>query len=247
LKVRFHGQGCASPEKELQNIAYAKSLGLPDIWEAKASRLAFIGGGHSIGGHVDALRNFDGERWIAAGAFPWCLENGIEGAFMACGAEPSISRLAQGAKRALLASACDPSLFDALKDADLRLFHLVHEPLEKMNHGPSTATCAPYQAVRVGFKELIFYGCDSSYPFNGTSHLYEDEKHPYEMVVRCGGEDFKTTPLLLMQAEYLSTVIRAVPKVFKEESGGLLRALVKDPEYDITHGTPQLHQLLKVA
>jgi hypothetical protein len=247
LKVRFHGVGCATPEREQFNIAYAKSLDLPDVWEARASRLAFIGGGHSIGKHLEELQKFDGEIWISAGAFPWCLENGIEGAFIACGAEPAISPLAKGAHKALLATSCDPSLFEALKGADLRIFDLVHEPLEKMNHGPSTATCAPYQAVKVGFKEVIFYGCDSSYPKNGTSHYYEDARHPYEMNVRCGGEDFLTDPLLLMQAEYLSTVIRAVPKVFKEESGGLLRALVKDQEYDITAGTQKLHELLKAA
>jgi hypothetical protein len=247
LKVRFVGKGCAAPEKEKSNISHARSLGLPYLKEVGVSRLAFIGGGHSIGAYVDELRNFNGERWIAAGAFPWCLKNGIEGAFMACGAEPDISPLAIGAKRAVLATSCDPSMFEVLKDAKVEIFDLVHEPIDQMNHGSSTATCVPFQAVKAGFTEVTFYGCDSSYPFTGSTHFYEDSKHQYEINVRCNDEDFRADPLLLLQAEYLSACIRAVPKVFSEKSGGLLGAMVKKPEWDITHGTKQLHDFLKAA
>jgi hypothetical protein len=82
---------------------------------------------------------------------------------------------------------------------------------------------------------------------DGDSHAYENCKHPYQIDVKANGETFHTEALLLLQAEYMATMLRHAPNVFKEKSGGLLRALVKDPEYDVTRISTALQDFMKAA
>ena len=243
MKIRFHGVGCVPLETMERNRALSHGRGLPFISETSCERLAVIGGGHSIRDCADELKSFDGDRWIVAGAFNWCKENGIKGKFFSIDPQAFVADLAKNAEEAVLSSCTAPEVFDMLKDADVQIFDLVDG--EDINHGPSTVTAAFFQAVNAGYKEVIFYGCDSSYPENSTSHLYEDAKHPYQLTVKCNGHTFNTEALLLLQAEYMATMIRLAPHVFKEKSDGLLRAMVQDMDYDITHATQELHNFLE--
>lgn len=245
MKIRFYGEGCL-PDEILERNRLL-SAGYPPLGDASCERLAVIGGGHSITDHIEELRAFDGERWISASAFKWCAEHGIDGWFYNAHPRPLVKPLAVGVKKALLWDSTDPSVFQTIQGADVRVFPLKHGATD-IDHGITTVTCAPTMAVRAGFKDITFFGCDSSWPAGASTHTYEDNAGiGYRIRVRCGGEDFDTSPHYLAQAEYLATVIRSIPKVFKERSGGLLRAMVKDPEYDITHGTMDLHRDLVAA
>ena len=64
------------------------------------------------------------------------------------------------------------------------------------------------------------------------------------MRLHCDGQTFTTSPDFFIQAEYLSEVIRAAPEVFREESGGLLRGLVKDKDYDMVWACEELQKIL---
>ena len=243
MKIRFHGVGCVDRDTLDRNIAHSKSLGLPAAKNGGRNRLAVIGGGHSILNHVDELRNFDGDRWIIAGAFRWCLENGISGTFFNVDPQDFIADLAYGAEKAIVASCTHPALFDTMKDKDVQVFDLISEG-DMINHGSSAATAVPVLSVQCDYREIVFYGCDSSYEHGGWTHAYEDAKDQYGLVVKCNNETFYTTPALLLQAEYLSTMIRIAPHVFKEKSGGFLRAQIADQEYDLTHATRALYEFL---
>jgi hypothetical protein len=52
------------------------------------------------------------------------------------------------------------------------------------------------------------------------------------ILVTVEGQDFLTEPEYLLQALWLSNVLRALPKLYAEESGGLLRALIRAKEWD---------------
>jgi hypothetical protein len=70
------------------------------------------------------------------------------------------------------------------------------------------------------------------------------------MIVRCNGEDYETAADMLMQAEFMSVVLRSCPSVFINRSEGLLKALVEadaDLDYDITHGDKSLCERVRNA
>jgi hypothetical protein len=48
----------------------------------------------------------------------------------------------------------------------------------------------------------------------------------------------------LAQAELLAELIRSAPGVFCDRSGGLLSALVADPEYDIVAASKDIHEAI---
>ena len=239
MKIRFHGVGCVPMEQMARNVEACHALGIPDVGDAKRTRLAVVGGGHSLLSHLDELRNFDGDLWIVAGAHRWCAWHGIKGWFFAIGPELVIAELAHDVTHAVLSSCVDPSVFEAVKGAQIRVLNLTSSG-DMIDHGPSTVTAGFVHAIRAGYREVTFYGCDSSYQEGWNSHAYENAPHPYRINVQCNGERFHTEALLLLQAEYMATMIRHAPNVFKEKSGGLLRAMVADPEYDVTHRSQEL-------
>ena len=252
MKHRFYGVGVATKEQTESYVANCHALGIPSIKGTGRVRLAVIGGGHSVKDHIQELRDFDGDRWIIASAFHWCQEQGIDGTFFSVCPQPKIAQLATGAKDAILASCSHPDVFTELKDAYVQYFDLVSEG-DMMNHGVSAATSTFVQALLVGYTDITFYGCDSSYLDGQTTHAYEDARHPYELRVKANGEEFLTDPLLMLQAEYMAKMLSLPIKdaltgkpvqIFKEKSGGLLRALISDPDYDIVGGTPAVRDIL---
>lgn len=211
----------------LANAAKNKLLGHKTYrsWRG-AQRLAVVGGGPSINEHLDTLRGWDGDVWAINGAWKWCRDNGIEATFFACDPHPIVSQWASGASRALLEISCHPSAFDVLSDIYTFDADVENGGIASV---ASTASCAPHLAIRMGYRSVTFFGCESSYPPN-ASHAYMNEARSEQMIVRCNGEDYLTAPDLFLQAIGLSEFIRGVPEFLSEKCGGLLRAMVSDPK-----------------
>jgi hypothetical protein len=135
------------------------------------------------------------------------------------------------ADKAIVEISCDPDVFEVLKDAEVYTFDTDQE-----NGGiagaASTASCAPHLAIRMGYRSVKFFGCESSYLPN-KSHAYMDEDRKEQMIIRCGNHDFLTAPDLFLQAIGLSQYIRDVPEFLSNEDGGLLTAMVQNPEYQV--------------
>ena len=129
---------------------------------------------------------------------------------------------------------------DSLKDADVEAVHVGGEGGQAV--GPTTATAIPILAVKRGHKNITFFGCESSY--GETTHAYQDLNAEL-MQVRCNGQDFLTDPTMMMQAEILGRQIRAAPNVLHENSGGLLRAVIADPEIDVLAAHQSIHDRLE--
>ena len=85
-------------------------------------------------------------------------------------------------------------------------------------------------AREMGYEEISFFGCDSS--FGDRTHAYMDESYLSFMKVRCAGQIYDTCLPLLYQALCLAEVMREAPEFFRCCSGGLLAALVSDPDYE---------------
>lgn len=240
MKIRVISLGSAPPEQVERNQAHARGLGYPKLGVAESPRLAVVGGGPSIKTKVDELRAFDGEIWAINGAFKWCVEHGIDATFFSVDPLPVVAEMVSGVKRAVLSTTCDPSVFAALEGAQVEA--VTYEGDGAIPSGPTTSTCAPYIALHRGHREIVFYGCESSY--TGQTHIYGDYLMDDLLLVQCNGEQFYSSPDLVMQAQHLGAIIRAFPNVFSERSGGLLSACVADSEVDWLAGTPALHKAL---
>lgn len=229
MRIDFVHKSCISTDDFIRNTKHSRGLGLPSVEKigARGRDLAIVGGGHSVNEHIETLRNWPGDIWAMNGAFHWCRDHGIDAAFFTVDALPQWSFYAEGAKRAIVSTSCDPSLFDVLKDAEVFTFDQA-----SYIGGSTTATFGPLIGVNAGYGPVSFFGCGSDYA-GGTSHIYENEKISYGMTVSVGGKEYATNAAYFMQAEALAKVIREYPEIFKDKSGGLLAALVENPEYEI--------------
>jgi hypothetical protein len=234
IDLTIHGRIPVAHEDIRRNVRHAAGLGLKtyrDVAPHPSRRLAVVGGGPSIEQHALALRTFDGEIWAINGAYGWCRERGIEATLFALDPHPIVAKWAKGAHKALVDVVCDPSVFETLKDADVTVFDCGADDGQICARG-ATATAAPHLACRMGYHEVTFYGCECSYPAGG-SHAYMHEERDEQLLVACNGEEFLTGTDFYIYAIELARFIRELPGFLKEESGGLLRAMVASPEFHI--------------
>jgi hypothetical protein len=209
--------------------ALNKALGLPQYGTEAGTkpRLAVVGGSPSVAEFADELRAWSGDVWAINGAFGWCLEKGIEATFFTLDASSMLVDMARRASSAILADHCHPAVVHAVR-GDIRLVRLEGTPL-----GCTSAASAPMLAAQGGYEGVTLFGCASS--FNGDSeHAYAwSATTPSRVLVECGGQEYLTTPPLIMQAEYLSDIARQVPGYLEVRGSGLLPALIEHGEYEV--------------
>ncbi|HEX8106711.1 MAG TPA: 6-hydroxymethylpterin diphosphokinase MptE-like protein [Kofleriaceae bacterium] len=240
MKIVFNGEPPVSAEGMARNVEHCRALGLRaiSVQPANEKRLAIVGGGPSVLQHVEELKGWDGDILAINGACAWLRERGIDSTFFSLDPDGIVAKWAVGATKALLCSRSDPKAFEVLKDADVQVFHLHIDEKGGIVCGTSTATAAFHVAAVLGYRKVTFFGCESSY--EGQTHLYFNEHLPHRMVVKCGENEYLTRPDFYVQAQELSEVIRLFPSHFEERCGGLLGAMVKCQEHDVTQVSPEL-------
>lgn len=233
-KIVFQGIGSV-PDATLEaNRAYSLGLNLPSP-KATAGKLAVVGGGESAMEAVSDLRQWDGEVWGINGAAAWCINLGIPATLFSISPSRYPQQYLANITRAVLSNECHPWLFDDLKRADVFTF-------DREGDGPTSACAIPALAVNAGFREISFFGCEGNY--GALTHVYQDTPSPSDMIVRAGGDDYRTCIGYFMQTQVLAEYIRAIPAVFKDRSGGMLAAMVNDPD---NWGVLQTPEELKAA
>lgn len=230
MKLVLHGHCHVDWADRQRNIDHCRTLNRPKI---RGPSLAVVGGGPSINRHIETLRNWRGDIWAVNGTYQWCRKHGIAAAFYSADATPDVAELAQGAKRAILADVCDPSVFAACPNAEVFSF-------TARTPGPTSTTTTLTVGIDAGFTEITYFGSESSY--EGRTHAYQDLPVPHLLKVKCGPDEYLTEPEFLVQAEVIAAAIRAAPHVFKEQSGGFLSAMVEHGEYDAIAASLAFHQ-----
>lgn len=217
-----------------------------------------VGGGKSAREQLDELRTWKGDIWACGSVFQWLKSEGIEATLFCVDPQPILKDMAAGATKAILASNCDPGVFDALAGQDVQIFHLVDGD-EGIHHGPTTASAAFDLSVKMGYFDVSFFGFDSCYDerddeelgervqIRYNSHAYKDEEDVAVCRVVCNGKAFITGGEFLMQAQWMAEVLNMLPSIFHNRSGGLLAAMIADPDYDCTHVCESLSQSLEAA
>jgi hypothetical protein len=240
LEIEWSGSPPVEHDEMMGQVARAKILDLPqvssriDFVPDNGRKLAVVGGGRSIIEHEQTLKNWSGDIWTINGTYHWCAVRGIDSTLIACDPHVIVAQWAKGVKKALVTTRCHPDVFKVLREngAEVRTFDL--EGDNRVMSGSSTACASIHLGIIDGYKSITYFGCESSYPPGGT-HAYMHEPRKQELIVEVGGEHFHTAPDYLIQALEMANIFRMTGSDggLKEESGGLLRALIADYAYRI--------------
>lgn len=239
MKIDFKPLPCVPVETLERNARHAKTLGLPMLGEARHPYLAVAGGGQSVADHIEELKAWDGEIWAINGTYKFLRDHGILSRFFTIDPLPGIAGMSANVDSAVMATICDPAAFAAAFHAYVELVDLDDYPC-----GPTTAATAPIIAITRGHRQVSFFGCESS--FGKTTHAYENRDVPL-LEVACHGQTFRTNPQMLQQAQYLAEQIRIAPDVLIDRSGGLLSAMVADPNVDVVAASRSIYDAAMAA
>lgn len=232
MRVKFEAHGCASLEVYQANAKHAMGLGLPYAGPGQAvgETLAIAGGGPSLARNLDRLKDFSAV-WGINYTSQWLEERGIPNTLFSVDPlyDPGMT---EGVDRAILAVCTHPKILEELEGKPVHLFYteLNEGAVWAATGGPSSACRVPMVAFNMGYRSITFFGCEGSY--EETSHAYEHVQKPHQLIVRAAGQDYRTQPDFQMQSEYLAGLITNIPQHFSEESGGMLRAMIADPEWE---------------
>lgn len=228
MKLELDYVGCIPLEEVHANVRRHDALGIP--CPKRSGRLALVGGGLSASEHIEDLINWPGDVWAINGAAQWCLHNSIDATLVTL--HPNLE-LVPATRRAVLGAECSDELFAKCADKDICL-------LPTLDRGPTTATGVTIAAPRCGFSGITLFGCEGSY--GAQTHNYEVYEDPNELwvVIAADGQTFRSKAEFFLQSRILADLIRGWPDNVEERSGGLLRALVNDPDYDVTDLAPAL-------
>jgi hypothetical protein len=204
----------------------SKCLAPPPIGRG---HLAVVGGGPSIESRIVDLMTHEGDVWAINEAWRWCRDHGVDADFYSADPSPHIADICRDAP-CVLADHVNPECWNmALPGA-----RAVKGPYI----GPSSACSTLRTAIDAGYRKVTYYGCESSW--NKSTHAYEDNPGDDWLCVCVDGKHFLTNLHLLSQAEVIAEMIAIAPEAYKEKSGGLLAALVKNPEWDAVFGNSNL-------
>lgn len=199
--------------------------------EPHSRKLAIVGGGPSVLAMLDELRAFDGDIWAINYTAAWLAGHGIESTMLTVDGQRFDARVSEGVKDAIVASCVHPDTAGYFES--VRQFHLAEHTPDGIQGGTTTACRAEFLSVRQGYCDVTLYGCESSFGERDHVDRSEASKWREQIIVHADGRKFRTTPQLMMQADDLSAFIVGFPEIFKERSGGLLRAMVNDPWWEV--------------
>ena len=205
------------------NILSACERGLPWFdfnYKKHDGQAVIVGGGPSLKNHIEELRwrKRCGHTIISTnGTMQFLLNNGITPDYMVLlDARKDNVRFVQkpiSGVKYLIASQCDPSIFDALEGFDVMVFHNTtpgaeillkgyDKPTHLLGGGTTVVMKAMLLAELSGYQIIHLYGVDSCY-LNGEHHSYSQSWNDGERVVDVLYEDklFKCSGWMAQQGQ----------------------------------------------
>lgn len=233
------------------NLNLVLARGLPTVQRLpkRAGRLAIVASGPSVRDYLDELREWDGEVWAINGAYDYLLDQGIvPHGFMAIDPLPGLAEYVQRPHpdtTFYIASTCDVSVFDALKEYKVQTFHPYSDDVTYPDEfgiiggGTTSVTRAPYLGLLQGFRDITLYGVDSSY--DGQEYCYQWGRYSCDIAqpkiwvdLYDGGPRYETEIGLMKQVSQLAAIVPIFNGMLKFKCGGLMRDfLMQTPRDDI--------------
>lgn len=185
-------------------------------------KLAIVGGGPLVAYDLPELKAWDGDIWAVNYTVNWLHEHGIKATFTTV--DPGEFGEIH-AERAIVASGCSPTLLAKLKN--VQTFDMIETHANGLPGGVFTGTRLPLVALTAGYLDVSFFGFEGSYA--ESSHVDRHESANERLIVRAG-KDYMTEPSFVMQCQEFVELFTHFGVVFKNRSGGLLKAMQEHPE-----------------
>jgi hypothetical protein len=193
--------------------------------------LAIVGGGPSVLDHLEELRNWPGEIWAINWTAHWLADQGIGSKMTTVDSSIPFIPRAPLSKGAILGSCVSPVIFAEYPDAEC--FDMSEDAPGGTVGGSSTACRVPVLAVKMGWTDIHFFGCEGSFT-EGRTHVYRNETQFVNYLkVKAGNTVYLTRDDLYMQCESLADVMLMFPAHFKNRSGGLLQGMIEHPDWEV--------------
>jgi hypothetical protein len=213
--------------------------------ERKDKRLAIVGSGPSVRDYLDEIRNFDGQVWAINGAYNFLQDEGIVAdGFLGCDPLPGLcDYLKRPNDKSVfyLAGTVDPTTFDAVEGHDVRMWFLKSENLKYppglwvVTGGTTVLLRAPFLAWMLGFRDLTFYGADSSFDPAGR-YCYSDGTYQWDSTAPInwvktvdGAGPFPTEICLMKQVTQFHAIRQLWRGTMEFRCDGLLKAFMNAP------------------
>ena len=207
-----------TPDDIARNIEHSLErdyIPFSNLVNTKQGAVAIVGSGPSLKETWRQLLEFDGDIIACNAAFKFLLDKGITPAYMLCfDADPLTHGffIQHSEVTYLIASRCPPKALELLKGCKVVVWHasgdehlerllIEHGKLEPMVIGGTAAvTRAICVTIAIGYRELHFYGADSSFA-NGDTHIGKSTTEERRMAIMCNGRVFETAPWMTIQVE----------------------------------------------
>jgi hypothetical protein len=236
-------------ENVRKNIARGFAQAQPH--ETNDFDVILLGGGPSLNKHVEEIRALreDGAKLVCLnGSHDWALEHGLKPSAQivvdARAFNARFTRRPQPECRYMIASQCDPSVFDGIPPEQVLLWHTTAETVRDVLDeqytdkeawwgipGGSTVLLRAIPLMRMlGFRRFHLFGCDSCLSEDEAHHAYAQPENdePFVMPVTCAGRVFHCHPWMASQAEEFQQLIRVLGNEFElaVHGDGLLRHIL---------------------
>ena len=202
-----------------------------------------MGGGPSLNDFADEIKKnrADGVKLITLnGAYNWALHHGLTpSATIVVDARPFNARFTKPVVddcKYLLASQCDPSVFEGLPKDRTYIWHTMAEQLHEVLDaqygaggwyaipGGSTVLLRAIPLMRMlGYSKFILYGCDSCLKGDEHHAFEQDENNaPYSIpvIVNPGGRVFQCHASMISQAQEFIGLVQQLGDVIELDVKG---------------------------
>lgn len=213
----------ANLKRPLPRFVHREGFGL-----IKEAPLAVVAAGPSLRDTIDRVRDFK-NILVCGSAHDFVVRAGIVPTYaLVCdGGKEDKGNLSLPQKETtyLIASQCDPSLFDHLKDYKVEIWNYrgqakatlaeEHELLNgepSLSWGSSVSIVAIHLCMMLGFQRLHFFGLDSCYGDHGMAHHCEEiagSMAYQKMPATCAGRTFISDLALMEQASQFWRIVEA--------------------------------------
>lgn len=219
-----------------QNVNVEKNSSVPhvDYSLSRPGKLAVVGGAPSTKDNLEELAVWDGDIWGINDTACWLNSLGIKAALFTVDPGHVIDETLDGeclesVQGAILSSALDPSIFEALKGR-VSKFHMSETGLPGgIPGGTNSVGRTSLLALLMGYTEIHYFGFDGSIDTGGhvCNGPYDGRKD--QLIVKAGDKTYRTTPEFYLQCQEMSKMI-AFHNVFVNRSEGLLKGMIENPD-----------------
>ncbi len=192
---------------------------------------AVVGGSPNLPAMLPVLREWKGDIFAVNATSGYLSDQGIPNYLYAIDCDPTPWRIGPLVKGAVFASRVDREQYKQFKRKQVRVFEMAEEDNKTGIEGGPTAACrSPHLFLRMGYRAVYYFGCDGC--FSNETHITgnQDVAKANMIIVRVNEIDYLTNAALLLQNEHIVDVIKKYPQFLFNASGGLLKAMLENPD-----------------